>query len=66
MQQYGGNLSVQFHNVWPEATKPLMIIGQDECILNNTSFAMERGLLQVGKWPEGAGIMMSGYSKRKT
>jgi hypothetical protein len=41
---FGGNLSVQKE----EGVKPLMIIGQDECIFKQYSLVKKAGLILMG------------------
>ena len=63
---YGGNLSVRK----PPATKPLMIIGQDECIFKQYLFTagywmMPDGTKQLVPKDEGNGIMLSSFTCRE-
>ena len=63
---YGGNLSVRK----PPGTKPLMIIGQDECIFKQYLFTagywmMPDGTKQLVPKDEGNGIMLSSFTCRE-
>lgn len=63
--RYGGNLSVRMSDVWPGVTRPLLIIGQDECIFKQYQFQDGHWVTPTGKASlipkdEGAGVMVSG------
>lgn len=69
-QKYGANLSVRFQDVWPGATRPVMIIGQDECIFKQYQFRDGAWTTPSGKMAlipkdEGAGMMVSGFQSRE-
>lgn len=65
-ESYGGHLSVRM----PPNTKPLMILGQDECIFKQYLFTkgvwvMPDGTRQLIPKEEGHGIMISSLCSRE-
>ena len=69
-RKYGGNLLVRMGDVWPGETRPLLIVGQDECIFKQYQFRDGHWVTPSGKAAlipkdEGAGVMVSGFQCRE-